>query len=118
MAIHRKREEAKPGSRLLLESEDPVVLPPAEINTDGLSLEREEFRPFVEELLGLLRAGVTATPAPVVMSNSVFVIEGQTRSFWVRLWHFEGDQTKIDRLHLSSCPPRVPGLRLPDFSRS
>ena len=118
MAIHRKREEAKPGSRLLLEAEDPVVLPPAEINTDGLSLEREEFRPYVEELLDLLYAGVTATPAPVVMSNSVFVIEGQTRSFWVRIWHLDKERTKIDRLHLSSCPPRVPGLRLPNFSRS
>lgn len=116
MAIHRRRESARPGARMLLESNDPVSLPPAEINIEGVSVEREEFRQYVNELLEILSAGVEAMPAPVVMSNSIFVIEGATRSFWVRLWHLDAERTQIDRLHLSSCPPRVPGLRLPDFS--
>lgn len=103
---------------MLLESGEPVELPPAEINVEGVTLEREDFRPYVEELLELLSEGVEATPAPVVMSNSIFVIEGETRSFWVRIWHLGSDRTQIDRLHINNCPPRVKGLRLPDFSRS
>ena len=100
---------------MLLESSEPVELPPAEINESGISLEKEDFRAFLTELIELLHAGVTATPAPVVMSESIFVIEGARRSFWVRLWHMEGDRTRIDRMHVTSCIPRVPGLKLPTF---
>ena len=115
MAIHRKREEARPGARMLLESTEPVELPAAEINETGISLEKEDFRAFLPELLDLLESGVTAVPAPVVMSDSVFVIEGDRRSFWVRIWHMEGDRSRIDRLHVTSCVPRIPGLKLPSF---
>ena len=115
MAIHRKREEARPGARMVLESSEPVDLPPAEINESGISVEKEDFRAFLPELLERLRSGVTASPAPVVMSDTVFVIEGDRRSFWVRLWHMEGDRSRIDRLHVTSCVPRVPGLKLPTF---
>jgi hypothetical protein len=117
MAIHRKREEAKPGARLVLESHEPVELPPATIRPEDVTVEREEFKPHLEELLDLLRHGVIARPAPVVFSDSVFIIESDTRSFWVRIWHLGGDRTEIDRLHLSSCLPRVPGLRLPGMIR-
>jgi len=117
MAIHRKREEAKPGARLVLESAEPVELPPASIRSEDVTIEREEFRPYLEQLLELLRHGVTARPAPVVFSDSVFIIEGSTRSFWVRIWHRGGDRTEIDRLHVSSCLPRVPGLGLPNLNR-
>jgi hypothetical protein len=115
MAIHRKREESKPGTRLLLESSEPVELPAAEVNLQGISLEREDFRAYLPELVEILQDGVTALPAPVVMSNSTFVIDGETRTFWVRFWHMEGDLTKIDRLHLISAVPRVPGLKLPSI---
>ena len=100
---------------MVLESSEPVDLPPAEINESGISVEKEDFRAFLPELLALLRSGVTASPAPVVMSDTVFVIEGDRRSFWVRLWHMEGDRSRIDRLHVTSCVPRVPGLKLPTF---
>ena len=115
MAIHRKREESRPGARLLLESSEPVELPPAEVNLQGITLERETFRPHLSELLEILQDGVTARPAPVVMSNSTFIIDGDTRTFWVRIWHMEGDLTTIDRLHLTSAVPRVPGLKLPSL---
>lgn len=115
MAIHHKREDAKPGTRLLLESKDPVELPKAEVNEDGVTIEREEFRPHLPELLELLRGGVLARPAPVVMSDSMFVIDGRTRSFWLRIWHIDRERARIDRLHLSSCIPIIPGLRLPDL---
>ncbi len=115
MAIHRKREEARPGARLVLESSDPVELPPAEINLQGITLERENFRANLPELVEILQNGVTARPAPVVMSSSTFLIDGETRTFWVRVWHMEGDLTKIDRLHVTSSVPRVPGLKLPSI---
>ena len=115
MAIHRKREEARPGARLLLESSEPVELPPAVINLQGITLERENFRAHLPELVEKLQNGVTAQPAPVVMSSSTFLIDGKTRTFWVRIWHMEGDLTKIDRLHVTSSVPRVPGLKLPSI---
>ncbi|MEP7270055.1 MAG: hypothetical protein ABI882_01045 [Acidobacteriota bacterium] len=113
MAIHSKRQEHKPGARMLLQSEEPVELPPAEINLDGVTFEREEFRLYLEQLTERLAAGVSAQPAPVVMSDSIFVIDGLTRSFWVRIWHLDPERTRIDRMHITSCLPRIPGLRLP-----
>ncbi len=116
MAIHRKREEARPGARLLLESKEPVNLPPAEINLAGVTVEREEFRPYLDELLDLLGEGVTAQPAPIVISDSVFVIDGPRRTFWVRIWHLGPERTLIDRMHVTSCLPRLPGIRIPGLS--
>lgn len=113
MAIHKKRDVWKPGARLLLESQDPIQLPPAEINLDGVTLEREEFRAHLDHLLDALSEGVVAQPAPVVMSDSIFVIEAATRTFWVRIWHTDSTRTCIDRMHVTSCLPRIPGLRLP-----
>ncbi len=115
MAIHRKLEDAKPGARLLLESKEPVDLPAAEVNAAGVTLEREDFRPHIDQLIETLRTGVTAQPAPVVLSDSVFVIEASSRTFWVRIWHSDGERTLIDRMHVTSCVPRIPGLRLPNF---
>ncbi len=105
MAIHKRREHGKPAARLLLESSEPVELPPAEINEAGVTVEREEFRAFLDELLDALREGGVVDPAPMVMSDSIFVIDGQTRTFWVRLWHTDETRAQIDRLHVSSCLP-------------
>ncbi len=100
---------------MLLESEDPVELPPAEINPDGVTFEREDFRRYLGQLTEILESGVIARPAPVVMSDSIFVIEGSSRSFWVRIWHLDPERTRIDRMHITSCLPRIPGLRLPNL---
>lgn len=113
MGIHKRREETSAAAaRLLLESATPVDLPPAEVAEQDASIEREEFRPYLPELFEALRAGGTVTPAPIVQSESLFVIEGKTRSFWVRLWHTDPSRTRIARLHVLSCLPRVPGFKI------
>jgi hypothetical protein len=113
MGIHRKREVSYvAAARLLLESASPVDLPPAALEEQDASIEREEFRPYLPQLFETLRAGTTATPAPIVQSDSLFVIDGKTRSFWVRLWHTDQSRTRIARLHVLSCLPRAPGFKI------
>ena len=113
MAIHKKRQEANPAAaRLLLESPEPVELPQAEVNEEGASVEREEFRSHLPDLFRALNEGGTVQHPPLVQSESVFVIEGQTRSFWVRLWHTDATRTRVDRIHVLSCLPRVPSLKI------
>jgi len=105
MAIHKRREHGKPAARMLLESAEPVELPPAEINEQGVTVERAEFKAYLDELLAALRSGGVVEPAPMVMSDSIFVIHGSSRTFWVRLWHTDEERSQIDRLHVSSCLP-------------
>ncbi|MBO0721483.1 MAG: hypothetical protein J2P41_11715 [Blastocatellia bacterium] len=112
MGIHKRREESSAAARQLLESASPVDLPPVEVDAEDASLEREEFRPYLPELLEALRAGGTVNPAPIVQSDSVFVIDGKTRSFWVRLWYSDQSRTRIARLHILSCLPRAPGFKI------
>jgi hypothetical protein len=112
MALHRRREEGRAAARLLLESAEPVELPEAEINEAGITLEREEFRQYLPELLEELRDGCLVRPVPVVMSESLFVVDADTRSFWVRIWHTDDSRTKIDRLHVTSCLPLMRSVRV------
>lgn len=113
MAIHKKREEAgRVATRLLLESTTPVELPPAEINEPGVTVERAEFKPYLDELFTALRRGGEVRPAPMVMSDSIFVIDAETRTFWVRVWHRNPERTQIDRLHISACLPLARGIRI------
>jgi len=100
------------AARLLLESTEPVELPPAEIDEEGVSVEREEFKSYLNEILDVLRGGVTVEPAPIVQSDSLFVINGASRSFWVRLWHTDSSRTQISRLHVLSCLPLTPKLKI------
>lgn len=118
MAIHKRRETgSKAAARLLLESSDPVELPPAEIDEENASVEREEFRPWLDDLFEALEDGGTAMPAPIVQSDSIFVIEGESRTFWVRLWHTDDSRTRIARLHVVSCLPRLPNIKVDILSR-
>jgi hypothetical protein len=113
MAIHKRREESgKVAARLLLESAEPVELPPAEIDEQDATVEREEFRQYLPELLDELEAGGWVNPAPMVQSDSIFVIEGETRSFWVRLWHTDETRTHIARAHVLSCLPHTPAFKI------
>ena len=65
MAIHKRREESgRAAARLLLESTEPVELPPAEIDEQDATVEREEFRQYLPELLDALEEGGWADPAP------------------------------------------------------
>lgn len=112
MAIHKKRDQGQAAARLLLESSGPIELPAAEINEAGVTVEREEFRAFLGELFAILRAGGEVEPVPMVHNDSIFVLHGRTRTFWVRLWHTDESRTRIDRLHVTSCLPLARRVKL------
>ena len=112
MPVVKKRNQ-QTETRLLLESEDPVELPPAEIGDASVLVQFEQFKPFVPELLETLRAGTVAEPVPVMIDGSTFAIHGPTRTFWVKLWHAAGSElTKIDRAQVISCLPSTRGIQV------
>lgn len=108
-----KKRNLQTETRLLLESEDPVELPPAEIADGSVLVQFEKFKPFIPELLETLRAGTVAEPVPVMVDGSTFAIHGPTRTFWVKLWHAAGtEMTKIDRAQVISCLPSTRGVQI------
>jgi hypothetical protein len=112
MPIVKKRNE-QTETRLLLESDEPVELPPAEIEDRDVLVQFEKFKQFIPELLEELRDGVLAEPVAVMNDGSTFAIHGDTRTFWVKLWHAAGtDLTKIDRAQVISCLPSTQGLQV------
>jgi hypothetical protein len=112
MPVVKKRNQ-QTETRLLLESEDPVELPPAEIADASVLVQFEQFKQFIPELLETLRAGTVAEPVPVMIDGSTFAIHGPTRTFWVKLWHAAGaDMTKIDRAQVISCLPSTRGVQV------
>jgi hypothetical protein len=113
MAIHKKREEAgRVVARMLLESRDLVELPPAEVVMESVSVERPEFQAYLPELITALRLGGVLNPVPLVQSDSLFIVDGVTRAFWVRLWHTDQTQTKIARIHVVNCIPRAANVQI------
>jgi hypothetical protein len=66
----------------------------------------------VPELLEELRDGTEATPVPVTMDGSTFVVHGETRSFWVKLWHSSSEMTRIERVQIISCLPSTRGVQI------
>lgn len=112
MPIVKKRNE-QTETRLLLESADPVELPPAEIDDGAVLVQFEKFKPYIPELLETLRAGTVAEPVAVMLDGSTFAIHGATRTFWVKLWHAAGtDLTRIDRAQVISCLPSTRGVQI------
>jgi hypothetical protein len=112
MPVVKKRNQ-QTESRLLLESGEPVELPPAEIGDKAILVQFDKFKPFVPELLAALRAGTVAEPVPVMLDGSTFSIHGETRTFWVKLWHTAGsDMTKIERAQIISCLPSTRGVQI------
>lgn len=112
MPIVKKRNE-QTESRLLLESSEPVELPPAEIADSAILVQFDKFKPFIPELLEELRDGVLAEPVAVMNDGSTFAIHGDTRTFWVKLWHKNGsDMTKIERAQIISCLPSTRGVQI------
>ena len=111
MPVVKKRNQ-QTESRLLLESDDPVELPPAEVEESAVVLQFEQFRQYVPELLEELRDGVEATPVPVMMDGSTFVVHGETRSFWVKLWHSSPERTRVERVQIISCLPSTRGVQI------
>jgi hypothetical protein len=112
MPVVKKRNE-QTETRLLLESEDPVELPPAEIDDKAVLVQFDKFKPYLAELLETLRAGTVAEPVPVMLDGSTFAVHGATRTFWVKLWHAAGSEmTKIDRAQVISCLPSTRGVQI------
>ena len=112
MPILKKRDH-QTESRLLLESEDPVDLPAAEIADNGVLVQFDKFKPYVPELLDALRSGTIAEPVPVMNDGSTFAIHGETRTFWVKLWHTAGSELRrIERAQVISCLPSTRGTNV------
>ena len=112
MPVVKKRNE-QTETRLVLESVDPVDLPPAEIDDKAILVQFEKFKPFIPELLEVLRGGTIAEPVPVMLDGSTFAVHGQTKTFWVKLWHAAGSEmTKIDRTQVISCLPSTRGVQI------
>ena len=111
MPVVKKRNQ-QTESRLLLETNEPVELPPAEIEDGAVVLQFEQFRQHVPELLEALRAGTLAEPVPVMLDGSTFVVHGATRSFWVKLWHSSAERTRIERAQIISCLPSTRGMQV------
>ena len=112
MPIVKKRNE-QTETRLLLESSEPVELPPAEIEDSAILVQFDKFKPFIPELLEELRAGALAEPVAVMNDGSTFAIHGETRTFWVKLWHTaRSEMTKIERAQIISCLPSTRGVQI------
>jgi hypothetical protein len=111
MPVVKKRNE-QTESRLLLESGDPVELPPAEVEESAIVLQFEQFRQYIPELLEELRDGTLAEPVPVMLDGSTFVVHGDTRSFWVKLWHSSPERTRVERVQVISCLPSTRGMQV------
>ena len=98
---------------MLLESPDPVDLPPASIADNAVLVQFEKFKPFIPELLQTLRSGSTAEPVPVMLDGSTFAVHGDTRTFWVKIWHAAGSEMRnIDRVQVISCLPSMRGVQV------
>src|SRR5918912_1949613 len=112
MPVVKKRNQ-QTETRLLLESEEPVELPPAEIEERAVLVQVENFKPFIPELLEALRAGTLAEPVPVMLDGSTFAIHGRTRTFWVKLWHAaSSEMARIERAQVISCLPLTRGVQV------
>jgi hypothetical protein len=112
MPIHKKRDH-QTEFRLLLESGEPVDLPPAEVAVEAVLVQFEKLRPYIPELIDELRAGTLVEPVAVMNDGSTFAIHGATRTFWVKLWHTAGSElTKIERVQVISCLPSTRGTNV------
>lgn len=112
MPVVKKRNQ-QTESRLLLEGDDPIELPPAEIEDSAVLVQFEKFKPFVPELLEALRAGTVAEPVTVMNDGSTFAVHGATRTFWVKLWHTAASElTHIEHAQIISCLPSTRGVQI------
>ncbi len=112
MPVVKKRNQ-QTESRLLLEGDEPFELPPAEITEAAVIAQFDTFKPHVPELLETLRAGTVVEPVAVMNDGSTFAVHGETRTFWVKLWHAAGSElTRIERAQIISCLPAMRGVQV------
>jgi hypothetical protein len=108
-----KKRNLQTESRLLLEGDDAIELPAAEIEESAVIVQFEKFKPYLPELLEALRAGTVAETVPVMLDGSTFAVHGRTRTFWVKLWHAAAsDLTRIERAQVISCLPSTRGVQI------
>jgi hypothetical protein len=113
MAIRKtKTQTQRTDARLLLESDAPVELPPAEVEESAVVLQFEGLRQHVPELLETLRAGTVAELVPVMRDGSTFAVHTRTRTFWVKLWHAGADTARVERVQVLSCLPSTRGVQV------
>jgi hypothetical protein len=114
MAIRKtKTQTQRTDARLLLEADDAVELPPAEVEESAVILQFDNLRQYVPELIATLRAGTVAELVPVMRDGSTFAVHTETRTFWVKLWHAGGsDMTRIERVQVLSCLPSTRGVQI------
>jgi hypothetical protein len=114
MAIRKtKMQTQRTDARLLLESDDAVELPPAEVEESAVVLQFENLRQYVPELLETLRTGTTAELVPVMRDGSTFAVHTRTRTFWVKLWHAGvSNMTRVERVQVLSCLPSTRGVQV------
>src|SRR5437763_16980764 len=111
MPITKKRDH-QTETRLLLESNDPIDLPAAEVADDAILVQFEKFKPFIPELLDELRAGTTAEPVAVMNDGSSFAIHGNTRTFWGKIWPAAG--TALMKIEPAQIVSSRPSTRAPN----
>jgi hypothetical protein len=108
-----KKRNYQTETRLLLESGDPVELPPAEIAEDAVLVQFDKFKPYLPELLDELRVGTIAEPVAVMNDGATFAVHGASRTFWVKIWHTAGtDMQRIERIQVLSCIPSTRGIQI------
>ncbi|HWS99125.1 MAG TPA: hypothetical protein VN256_02560 [Pyrinomonadaceae bacterium] len=112
MPVVKKRNQ-QTESRLLLEGDEPVELPPAEIDAAAVIAQFDSFKMHIPELLEELRAGSVVEPVAVMNDGSTFAVHGPTRTFWVKLWHAAGTElARIERAQIISCLPAMRGVQI------
>jgi hypothetical protein len=112
MPVVKKRNQ-QTETRLLLESRDPIDLPPASVEESAVLVQFDDFKPWIPELLHVLRSGTVADPIPIMLDGSTFAIHGQLRTYWVKIWHAAGSNlTQIDRVQVISCLPSTRGVQV------
>lgn len=112
MAIVKKKHETIDNA-MMLESVEAVDLPPAEIEESAVTVQFEQYAPFVAELVEELRLGAIAETVPVVKDGSTFAIHGTTRTFWVKIWHqVDSDLTFIERVRVLNCLPLMRNVKI------
>ena len=112
MPIVKKRDH-QTESRLLLESGEPVELPPAEVAANAVLVQFDKLKQYIPELLDELRSGTMAEPIAVMNDGATFAIHGATRTFWVKLLHSAGSElTRVERVQVISCLPSTRGTNV------
>jgi hypothetical protein len=112
MPIVKKRDH-QTETRLLLEGDDSIELPPAEVEERNIIAQFDQYKAFIPELVETLRAGTIAEPVPVMNDAATFAVHTATRTFWLKLWHRGGsERTVIERVQIISCLPSTRGVQI------